>query len=208
MKGIEQYKEMFLKYQGRKEQIETDLKKAKKEHKKLLKRQGYIEKAQALIQTVAKETQQNIEFHISDIVQLALDACWPGKYDFYVKFEIKRNKTEAALVFLEEKQKINPLRSSGGGVVDLSCLSLRMAAWSLGKSSPVIILDEPFPRLSADLQPKAGEMLKELSEKLGIQIIMVTHNRETMMEVADRVFEISLRKTAEGWEKSKVKEII
>lgn len=203
---IEQYKEIFLKYKGRKEQIEESLRKEEAKEIQLTKRLKSIEKAQAFIQTVAQEIQQNIEFHISDIVQLALDSCWPGKYDFYVRFEIKRNKTEAALVFLEEKQKINPLRSSGGGVVDLSCIALRMAAWSLGKSSPIIILDEPFPRLSADLQPKAGEILRELSEKLGIQIIMVTHNRETMMEVADKVFEVSLHKTVVGWEKSKIKE--
>jgi len=54
----------------------------------------------------------------------------------------------------------------------------------------VIVLDEPFRFLSKDLQPKAGIMLSQLSENLGIQFIMVTHN-EAFVEQADTVIEVS-----------------
>ena len=43
--------------------------------------------------------------------------------------------------------------------------------------------------LSRDLHHKATEMLKEISEKLGLQIIMVTHSEE-LIEAADKVFTI------------------
>lgn len=203
---IQEYKDLFLKHKGKKELIEEELDKSEKKKDKLDKKLQSIEKAQAFIQIVAKDTQEGIKFHISDIVQLALDAVFPGRYNFEVQFEIKRNQTEASLDFYDQGKKINPMTGSGGGLVNTACLALRMVAWSLGRTNPVIILDEPFSNLSADLQPKAGEILRELSDKLGIQIIMVTHNRETMIEIADKIIDVSLYKEGK-WEVSKTKEI-
>jgi DNA repair exonuclease SbcCD ATPase subunit len=54
----------------------------------------------------------------------------------------------------------------------------------------VIILDEPFRFLSKDLYPKAGEILKRLSEHLKLQILMVTHN-EDIIESSHRVFTVT-----------------
>ena len=78
-----------------------------------------IEEAQTFIQVVAKETQEQLRYHIEDIVQLALDAVFPGEYDFRVVFEIKRGKTEARLCFLRNNIEIDPLTSAGGGVSEL-----------------------------------------------------------------------------------------
>ena len=92
------------------------------------------------------------------------------------------------------------MESSGGGVVDVSSFALRIATWSLSKTNNVIILDEPFKHLSNDLQSRAGEILKRLSEKLKLQILMSTHI-EDIIDVADRVFEV--RRVKEGkWKKS------
>lgn len=149
-----------------------------------------IELAQAFIQKVAKETQEQLRYQISDIVQLALDAVFPGEYEFTVNFEIKRNKTEASLSFMKDGKEVDPMSASGGGVVDLAAFALRISAWSLGNSNNVIVLDEPFRFLSKDLQPRAGEIMKQLSHRLNIQFIMVTHAKE-MIEISDRVFEVS-----------------
>lgn len=149
-----------------------------------------VELAQAFIQKVARETQEQLRYQISDIVQLALDAVFPGEYEFTVNFEIKRNKTEASLSFMKDGKEVDPMTASGGGVVDLAAFALRISAWSLGNSDNVIILDEPFRFLSKDLQPRAGEIMKQLSHRLNIQFIMVTHAKE-MIEISDRVFDVS-----------------
>jgi len=59
--------------------------------------------------------------------------------------------------------------------------------------SNTIVLDEPFRFLSRELQGRAGEMLKLLSQKLGIQFIFVTHVQD-LVEAADRVFEVRKKK--------------
>ena len=85
--------------------------------------------------------------------------------------------------------------ASGGGAVDVAAFALRVASWSMQhpRSRATIILDEPMRFLSTDLQPKASEMLKQLSEKLGLQFIIITHEEE-LADEADKVFEIRQRK--------------
>ena len=154
-----------------------------------------LEQALVFVQDVAQKTQEQLVLHIQDVVNTALDTCFPDEYVFNLVFEIKRNKTEARLVFMKNGFEIDPMEASGGGVVDVASFALRIAAWSLGKTNNVICLDEPMKFLSRDLQPRAGEILQEISKKLGIQFIMVSHVAD-IIQSADRVFEINLNKGA------------
>jgi len=200
MIDLKSVSEKIKKYQGKKDHLKKEMDRRLIEKNGLEKRSIAIEKAQAFIQQVAKETQDKIKCHLEDIVQLAIDTCFPGEYDFFIRFEIKRGRTEAALIFEQNKIEVDPMESSGGGVVDVSSFALRIATWSLSKTDNVIILDEPFKHLSNDLQSRAGEILKRLSEKLKLQILMSTHI-EDIIDVADRVFEV--RRVKEGkWKKS------
>jgi DNA repair exonuclease SbcCD ATPase subunit len=160
-----------------------------------------LEQALVFVQDVAQKTQEQLVLHIQDVVNTALDTCFPDEYEFNLVFEIKRNKTEARLVFMKNGFEIDPMEASGGGVVDVASFALRIAAWSLGKTNNVICLDEPMKFLSRDLQPRAGEILQEISKKLGIQFIMVSHVAD-IIQSADRVFEISLNKEGKSIVKS------
>jgi hypothetical protein len=151
----------------------------------------HLEEAQAFLIKVAQDTQNQLRFHIQDIVQMALDVCFPGGYVFQVAFEVKRGVTTAELFFLKNETPVNPIDAAGGGVVDVASFALRIAAWALSTTRPVIVLDEPFRFLSKDLQPKAGQILQALSTKLGLQLIMVTHEA-SMVDAADRVFEVKM----------------
>lgn len=153
------------------------------------------QKAQEIIQQVAKETQNTFTSNISDVVSAALDAVFGSDaYKFSVEFVQKRGKTEVELSFIRDGEKIDPLSSSGGGAVDVASFALRVALWSVTKNSGrnisnTIILDEPFRFLSRELQPLAGSMLRTLSNRLGIQFILVTHNQD-IIESADKIFEV------------------
>ena len=162
-----------------------------------------LEKSTVLLQTIAKDTQEQLRFHIEDIVQLAMDACFPDKYEFRVEFELKRGRTEARIFLVENGQEIDPMESNGGGLVDIVSFALRFAAWSLSKTAKVIILDEPFKWLDRERKPLAMEILKQLSSRLGLQIITVTHDAE-MVAIADKVIRVGLEQEGD-WKVSKVK---
>lgn len=153
------------------------------------------EQAREVIKETGLKTQQALAFHISDITSLALQAVFPEPYDLVVDFVQRRNKTECDLWFERDGEKLSPMDASGGGAVDVAAFALRVASWSMQhpRSRATIILDEPMRFLSTDLQPKASEMLKQLSEKLGLQFIIITHEEE-LADEADKVFEIRQRK--------------
>lgn len=192
MNQIIDYQAKLHKAIGKRETLTEQLTKNTLNLSQLRRDSVAIDKAQAFIQTVAQQTQEQLRYHIEDIVQLCLDTCFPDEYKFQIIFEIKRGKTEARLCFVKDGYEVSPMDAAGGGVVDLAAFALRIAAWSLGKSDNTIVLDEPFRFLSKDLQPQAGEILQELSRKLGIQFLIVTHVHD-IVDAADRVFEVSLK---------------
>ena len=145
------------------------------------------DKARVIIQNVAKETQQNLEFHISKLVTTALNSVFPDEIQFVTRIEIRRKKTECDLLFEEFDQEYNPLKGSGYGPVDVASFALRISFWSLNRNRPTMILDEPFRNVSPDLQYKVSEMLKMISKRLGIQVIMVSHQKDINI-AADKTF--------------------
>jgi DNA repair exonuclease SbcCD ATPase subunit len=183
--------------QGERDTVIRQLADAQGKLSAVTNRQQHIEEAQQVLQLVAQKTQEGVVLHISDIVTAALDAVFEDTaYGFQIEFMQKRGKTEAELYFERGGERIDPMTASGGGPVDVAAFALRVALWSLLRRSSgiadTIVLDEPFRFLSRDLQSKAGQMLKMLSEKLGVQFIFVTHVQD-LVDSADRVFEVSKR---------------
>lgn len=201
---IQKIKEMVSTCKGIDFQLTKDIENYTQKEKQLNHDLKLLEDAQVFLQKIAQETQEHLRFQIEDIVNLALETCFPGEYIFQIKFEISRGKTEAELVFLDQKTKrqIDPMNASGGGVVDLTTFALRIACYALERGTDnVIVLDEPFRFLSRDLQQRAGEILKTLSERMNLQIIMVSHIGE-IIDVADKVFEV--KKNENGISRVKV----
>jgi ABC-type dipeptide/oligopeptide/nickel transport system ATPase subunit len=150
----------------------------------------HSEKAREIIQLVAQATMSNLEFHISNLVSLALKSVSPDFPEFVAKIEIRRNQTEVDFLFSEFGREQKPMDSSGYGAVNIGAYALRVSFWSLDKNRNVMLLDEPFPDLSPDLQEKAGDMVKMISEKLNLQHILISH-AEDFNYGADRTFTIT-----------------
>ena len=86
------------------------------------------------------------------------------------------------------------MNSSGGGPIDIASFALRIASWSLQRPirSNTIILDEPMKNLSKEYQEQGALMLQEVSRKLGIQFIIVTHE-PVLARFADKTFNVSIK---------------
>lgn len=170
--------------------LQDSLKRRKAEREKAQEQAENAMLARQLVIDVAKKTQLNIGARISDLVSLALAAVFDDPYKFKIEFVERRGATEADLLFERDGYALDPMTASGGGAIDIASFALRIAISTLGTSRKLFILDEPFRNLSLDLQAKAGMMLQELASKLGIQIIMVSHNPE-IISGADKVFNLS-----------------
>jgi DNA repair exonuclease SbcCD ATPase subunit len=190
------YNELIAQATGAKKQIVKSLDAASIAYSQYTKKLQHLEKAQAFLQKVAQDTQEQLKIHVEDIVQLALDAIFPDRYTFEIQFNIAYGKTTAELVFISKQSGhiVDPMIASGGGVVDVCSFALRLACWTLSRGvDKVIILDEPFRFLSKNLQERAGRLLKELSNKLDIQIILTTH-LDALIDAADKTISVKLDK--------------
>lgn len=183
------YNQRLQKLKIRKDLLQKDIDKIQEKLYSIDQEKTYAQEAKAILQVAAKQTQRNIEIHFSDLITKALHIVFDSPYTFVPEFVERRNKTECDFWLVKDDNKLKPKFTVGGGVLDIVSFALRLSYWKLEKSSPVLILDEPFKNLSRNLLPKAVQMLKYLSETFKIQMIIVSHSPE-IIDIGDAVFEI------------------
>ena len=85
------------------------------------------------------------------------------------------------LVNLEEYKNKYPYELSGGQQQRIAI------ARAIAPSPSLLLLDEPFSNLDANLQSKIRSELKEIIQKANITSIFVTHDKEDAKALADKV---------------------
>lgn len=192
MVDIDRMNNLLYQVNGIRKHIKSDIDKRSQQLESMKENLILLEKAQVFLQSVAQETQSQLKFRVEDIVNMALDTCFPEEYEFKLDFNVARGKTECSLLFLSKRtgREIDPMNASGGGVVDVVCFALRTACYVLEKGiDNVIVLDEPMRFVSKNLRSRVCEVMRNLSTKLGLQFIIVTHIDE-FIDVADSLFEV------------------
>jgi iron(III) transport system ATP-binding protein len=85
------------------------------------------------------------------------------------------------LVGLADQRKKYPAQLSGGQ-------QQRIALSRAIASSPgLLLLDEPLSALDAKVRVRLRHQIKELQRKLGVTTVMVTHDQEEALSMADRI---------------------
>lgn len=187
------YRKKLEQLRGEQTQIRNQIQLTKQSIITSKHKQFLYEQAREIVKEVGLKTQQQLQYQIGDIASMALNAIFPDDpYELKVEFVQRRNKTECDLLFVRDGQEVDPISSSGGGAVDVAAFALRIASWSMQRprTMPVIILDEPMRFLSEDRQEFASRVIEELSKRLNLQFIIVTHEPVLTLH-ADRVFEVS-----------------
>jgi len=203
--NLSELKESLIKRQGKRDQTVSLIGACRQSYRALRKEHRASEKARVLIQVVAQQTQEQLQYQLSELPKLALQGVFDNPYDFEVAFELRRGKTEADFWFVREGARLNPKESTGLGAVDIAGAALRPSLWSLRRprNRACLWLDEPFKHLKGiETNSRALAMLKGICEPRpdkgwpGLQIIMIADERaprEELLNVADRVFEFSMK---------------
>jgi len=190
----------FDKQSGKRDQLTGDCGQLSRKIKHSGREFRQNEKAKLIVQEIGLKMQEQLQYHISAITSLALEAVFDNPYQLELDFVQRRNKTECDLYFARGDIKVDPLSASGLGAVDVASFALRVAAWDMmePKSDNVLILDEPFKHLKGEeANIRVLQIVKEISKRLNLQIIMVSDeriSREDIIENADRTFEVTIKK--------------
>jgi len=194
------YRQILERRKGQLEQCEGMITNTLNNLNRLQTEQHEIEQAQAVIMETAQQTQQQLEFHISNLVSLAQAAVFDDPYTCQIEFVQRRNQTECDISLVRNGAKVeDPLNGAGGGACDVAGFGLRVALWSLKRphTRPILVLDEPMRHLKGkEANIRAIQMIKQVADKLGLQIIMVADERVPLSEIeqgADNVITIGIK---------------
>lgn len=146
---------------------------------------------QRLIREASQLTLSNLSVRIGTIVTKALTQVLGEGYKFNLDFDIKYNKLAADMYLEKDEKRYDLKRDNGDGVVDIVALALRVAILCLDrrKLRRLLILDEPCGAVSVNYQPVLGKMIKQLSDMLDLQVIMVASHGSNMQIPDAKVFD-------------------
>jgi iron(III) transport system ATP-binding protein len=96
-----------------------------------------------------------------------------------------------ALVHLTDQAAKYPAQLSGGQQQRVAL------ARALAPEPPVLLLDEPLSALDAKVREELRGEIRDLQRELGITTIMVTHDQDEAMEMADRIVVMSQGRIAQ-----------
>lgn len=193
MLSVDDLKKLSAELETERRQLEKGLQ-VLEENKK--KEQVYVEEAtkiRDLIIAVTESMSHDIKEKLSSIVSTALSSVWDVPPSFKMELVTRRNQLEVDIFYEEDGKQYNT-KNSGGGVKDVTSFALKVGMWSLSSENlrPTFVMDEPFKDVSPDLQHRVGDLLKKLSDELGIQFIMVSHAEDINIS-ADKTFIVGKR---------------
>lgn len=158
------------------------------------------EEAVAVLNSFADARQEEAIRRIETLVSTGLRSIFGESLSFAVKSDLKARRSEIEFVIRSEVDgaviETPVLDARGGGVAAVVGFLLRVIIILLKPGvRRVLFLDESFAQLSAEYEEPCAEFLRELADKAGVQIVLVTHS-EAYSPFADTVYRTS---QTDGW---------
>lgn len=153
-----------------------------------------------LLNSLGEERQLEAQQTIEELVTRGLQTIFDETLSFHIVQTTRaKNATVEFLVRDTFGLDDNTIRETpvmdarGGGLAATIGFLLRVVVMLLrgtAKGENILVLDESFSHVSDDYLPALGEFLRELVDKTGIQIILVTH-QPLFADYADKVYRFS-----------------
>ena len=155
-----------------------------------LEEQHRVETAAAdMLAVVEAQAKEQVRNRVERVVAGALTAVLEREYGARVEFSERAGRPQAKLLVIRNGSETDPLEGSGGGVVDIVSAVLR-AAYVMHTQPALrrlLVLDEPFRHVARAHSSGVGYLLRELAEKGGLTVLIVTHS-EAVAEEAHQVY--------------------
>lgn len=193
--GVQSRRRLIDGRQGEARSVLTRAQAVKQEMEALAEEVATLEKSGAVLNSLGEERQLKAQETIEELVTRGLQEIFDETLSFHIIQTVKAKAASVEFVVrttLEGGDVVDTpvMDARGGGLAATIGFLLRVVILLLKKGQDednILILDETFAHVSADYLPNLSEFLRELVDKTGIQIIMVTHQTE-LTENADVVY--------------------
>lgn len=169
------------------------------EAEQLVRDVDLYERAAAVLASIGEERQDTAQKQIEALVTQGLQTIFGEQLTFHlvqgvrhktpvVDFIVRSHLDDGTIV------DTDVMEARGGGLAATVGFLLRLVILLLSrhKQDTVLFLDESFAMVSAEYEPRLAEFLRELVDRTGVQIILVTHS-DGYLDVADVTYRVSQR---------------
>ncbi len=184
--ALTKYKTFLAETRATKQVLSQQVASIQAELLQLKTRLGNLITAQDVMNTVSVLAQTEFKGVVEALVTEALHYVFGDNYSFEIESTVARNQAEAQMWVVIDGVRHSLKDELGGGVVDVCSFVLKVTFWALqiNRTEPVLIFDEPLKNIDSGRLEAIGVMIKSLSDRLGVQYIIVTHEQE-LAEIAD-----------------------
>ena len=139
------------------------------------------EKACALLTTIGEQRQESARRQVEELVTRALQVIFAENLSFHMTQSVKANRSEVDFTirstYGDDIVETPVLDARGGGMAAVVGFVLRLVVLLLTPGARrFLALDESFAHVSASYEPRVAEFLREVADKAGVQILLVTHS--------------------------------
>lgn len=156
--------------------------------------QGNLGDLKDYIDKFADEYQGRVISFVEDLVTKGLLDVFGEGLGFKILSKERANQTTYDFVIVDSYvgTEVDPITAKGGGVVEVTAVLLRVILLYLNRHRlrQILVLDENLSHLALEYVPAMAELLRRLTDKLGIQIILISHQRG-FIDAADTVVRMS-----------------
>lgn len=154
------------------------------------------EKAALLLTTIGDQRQESARHQVEDLVTRALQVIFDAGLSFRMVQAVRANRAEVDFVIRStyggEVVDTPVMDARGGGMAAVVGFVLRLVVLLLTPGARrFIALDESFAHVSASYEARVAEFLREVADKAGVQIMLITHS-DAYSELADRRYRLAL----------------
>lgn len=183
--------------------INKQLSEATTQYTTSLNETNLLQQCSTFLNTLALSLQESTISKIEEVLTAIYRFAFETTDSIVIQMDLKRKVPVASFLIKTNKggQEVllDPESQEGGGKVEVIALGLRVAGLILlsPQQERLLILDEPFRQLSSRStsqslnKQRAVQLLKQISEQYGIQMIIISHDVE-FTQIADTIYNISL----------------
>jgi DNA repair exonuclease SbcCD ATPase subunit len=156
-----------------------------------------------ILTRIGEARQESTQRQIEDLVTRGLQVIFSEELTFHLVQGVRGGQAQVDFVVrstypdpqeeAEDRVVETPVMDArGGGLAAAIGFMLRLVVLMLTPSARrFLALDETFAHVSAEFEPRLAEFLREVSDKAGVQILMVTHS-DAFTDVADARYRLAL----------------
>lgn len=154
------------------------------------------ERVCGVLTKVGETEQATAQRQVEELVTRALQVIFGEELSFRLVSSVKRDQAFLDFVLVSsygDKTVETPvMEARGGGMAAVVGFALRLVVLLLTPGARrFLALDESFAHVSALYEPRVAEFLREVADKAGVQLLLITHS-SAYSDLADTRYRLAL----------------